>query len=106
MKNKLSVTCFLLLITVLGYSSLYAQDDRLPEMELNREIRPDVNTEILTEGESKIIKPFITSRDSVQTKSIQKKPDNKSKSDDNKSVLSFNFLYYLIERYKLSDIVD
>ncbi len=32
------------------------------------------------------------------------KPDSKQSSDD--SILSFNFLYYIIQKYKLQDIVD
>ncbi|MEO7992128.1 MAG: hypothetical protein ABI663_21430 [Chryseolinea sp.] len=32
------------------------------------------------------------------------KPESKQSSDD--SILSFNFLYYIIQKYKLQDIVD
>jgi hypothetical protein len=32
--------------------------------------------------------------------------DKHSKKEDEDSILSFNFLYYIIEKYKLQDIVD
>jgi hypothetical protein len=35
----------------------------------------------------------------------QEEPSAKSKNQDD-SILSFNFLYYIIEKYKLQDIVD
>ena len=30
----------------------------------------------------------------------------KNTEDDDDSILSFNFLYYLVEKYKMQDIVD
>jgi hypothetical protein len=36
---------------------------------------------------------------------VPKQKDESSDSDDN-SILSFNFLYYLIQKYKMQDIVD
>lgn len=41
----------------------------------------------------------------ARTTPAQQKASNKSKDDDD-SILSFNFLYYLIERYKLQDIIE
>ena len=41
---------------------------------------------------------------SKQSKNVEE-PAAKTKSQDD-SILSFNFLYYIIEKYKLQDIVD
>ena len=34
------------------------------------------------------------------------KDERKSEHQDDDSILSFNFLYYLIQKYKMQDIVD
>jgi hypothetical protein len=39
-----------------------------------------------------------------QPKAAEKQPPQQPKDDD--SILSFNFLYYIIQKYKLQDIVD
>lgn len=45
-------------------------------------------------------------RDSVAVKpAAARKPDAKSENSQD-DILSFNFLYYIIQRFKLSDIVD
>ncbi|HNP07241.1 MAG TPA: hypothetical protein PKN99_06425 [Cyclobacteriaceae bacterium] len=49
----------------------------------------------------------VVSRDSVSVKATKakaskKSPDGKKEED----ALSFNFLYYIIQKYKISDIVD
>ena len=71
-----------------------------------KDIRYESNNELAPEGDIKNSKPILTTRDSVSTKAVPRKPEQKGKNGEDNSVLSFNFLYYLIERYKLSDIVD
>jgi len=48
-----------------------------------------------------------TNRDSIAIKAakarVSKKPTDEKKEED---ALSFNFLYYIIQKYKISDIVD
>lgn len=45
-------------------------------------------------------------RDSVTIKpAASRKPDAKNENPQD-DILSFNFLYYIIQRFKLSDIVD
>jgi hypothetical protein len=45
-------------------------------------------------------------RDSIAVKTApQQKADAKNENPQN-DILSFNFLYYIIQRFKLSDIVD
>lgn len=39
-----------------------------------------------------------------QPKAAEKQPPQQPKDDD--SILSFNFLYYIIQKYKLQDIID
>ncbi|MFZ1807032.1 MAG: hypothetical protein WAU36_07425 [Cyclobacteriaceae bacterium] len=49
----------------------------------------------------------VTNRDSIATKAakarVSKKATDEKKEED---ALSFNFLYYIIQKYKISDIVD
>ncbi|MEQ9412920.1 MAG: hypothetical protein RIF39_03780, partial [Cyclobacteriaceae bacterium] len=48
----------------------------------------------------------VTTRDSVAIKAkarVSKKTSDDKKEED---ALSFNFLYYIIQKYKISDIVD
>jgi len=44
----------------------------------------------------------------VKSPSENLKPSqvNKQNKDEDESILSFNFLYYIIQKYKLQDIVD
>lgn len=106
MKNRLAPTTILFILAIFSFGYAYSQDDRMPDLDSGmKETRQDAGTEILPEGETKIIRPVVAQRDSIQVKPTPKKADGKGKSEDT-SVLSFNFLYYLIERFKLSDIVD
>jgi hypothetical protein len=43
---------------------------------------------------------------SENTKSASKDKDNRKRQEDDDSILSFNFLYYIFQKYKLQDIVD
>lgn len=44
-------------------------------------------------------------KETVQKQSKNQEESPKAKTDDD-SIMSFNFLYYIIEKYKLQDIVD
>ena len=105
MKKGNYVFALLFIAGLFSFDSAFSQDDRPPELDSSKEIRTENGSDPLVEGEAKIIKPVVVYRDSTQQKPAVKKSD-KPKSDENTSVLSFNFLYYLIERYKLADIVD
>jgi hypothetical protein len=52
-----------------------------------------------------IASPRPLKRNVYKPSPVVPKERNKSESDDD-SVLSFNFLYYLIQKYKMQDIVD
>ncbi len=108
MKISPNIYVILLFLGIIGINSAFSQDDRLPDLDSgSKEVRTEGTVDLLPEGEFKPTKSSVPSRDSLQIKQITKKPESKPKSpDENASVLGFNFLYYLIERYKLSDIVD
>jgi len=46
----------------------------------------------------------ITQQRTIKPATENAKPESKQPADD--SILSFNFLYYIIQKYKLQDIVD
>lgn len=104
-----NLTATLLTVSMLCSGIAFAQDDRIPDLDSGnglRETRFDPSTDVLPESDVKSIKPAVIPRDTISSKPAVKKPDPKAKPEENSSVLSFNFLYYLIERFKLSDIVD
>ncbi len=109
MKISKNLAAFLFLLGIFCSAAAFGQDDRLPDLDSGngtKEHRFDPATDVLPETELKVSKPIVAPRDSVSTKPSIKKAEGKPKPDENSSVLSFNFLYYLLERFKLSDIVD
>jgi hypothetical protein len=108
MKISPNIYLILLFLGIISVNSVFSQDDRLPDLDSgSKEVRTEGTVDLLPEGDFKQAKSTLVVRDSTQIKQILKKPESKPKSpDENTSVLGFNFLYYLIERYKLSDIVD
>lgn len=125
MKIRTNLTAFLSVLGIFCFSHAFGQDDRLPDLDYgagnNRENRVDPSPDGLTDIEVKNQRstanpsntsatsslPSTTVRDTTQeVKPTAKKPESKPKTDQDESVLNFNFLYYLIERFKLADIVD
>jgi hypothetical protein len=115
-----------------GFSAVYAQDAGFPVSEsYEPESSDDVTAYSPGEGEPRNIPPKTTvvspapkdstslsgkplqraSKSSADTSKNVAKPEQEStskqeKKDDDDSVLSFNFLYYIFQKYKLQDIVD
>ena len=61
-------------------------------------------------GATTIIKDSIAVRPTLRTNKVQT-PDSskvpvKRPSEDDDSILSFNFLYYIFQKYKMQDVVD
>ncbi|MEJ1236751.1 hypothetical protein WBG78_01400 [Chryseolinea sp. T2] len=64
---------------------------------------PMVNNKIhvaVSSRDSSIVKPAKT------VKADAPKPTAKPASQEDDSILSFNFLYYIFEKYKMQDVVD
>lgn len=125
MKIRTNLTTFLSVLGIFCLSYAFGQDDRLPDLDYgagnNRENRvepsPDGLSDVelkaqqrnttTTSSSSTTTAPTTATRDNTQeAKPTNKKPESKPKNEQDASVLNFNFLYYLIERFKLSDIVD
>lgn len=124
MKIKLHHLLFNLLLVVgtpAGINCLHAQDASYPVLDSNEEEEDNEREKIIySSGEgdpllllnnkahvvsardSAVVKPS-TTRTKTQTESA-KNSAKPSQGDD--SILSFNFLYYLFEKYKLQDIVE
>lgn len=109
--KKLTPLILGMLIIFLSALSTSAQEglETIPSREM-REIRPESpshgSTINETEVDVKAFKPSVREvvRDSVsyQKATPSRKPD-KQQSED---VLKFNFLYYIIQRFKFSDIIE
>jgi hypothetical protein len=96
-----------LLMGLFHCQETFAQDDKLPDLDSGiKENRSEAPAEILPEADLRSMKPAALAKDSVQIKPASKRTDARGRTQEENSVLSFNFLYYLLERYKLSDIVD
>jgi hypothetical protein len=115
----------LLFLTLAGMKEIYAQESGSPSFEsydtdaTNSSERVVTAPRESTESSKSAVKSTahpvlqLDNTDSVvlrfQTPPARTTPaqksQNKSKDDDD-SILSFNFLYYLIERYKLQDIIE
>ena len=68
-------------------------------------IKPNTNPATPVKNDSSSVR--YPSQSLPKSAPIVKQPVEESQeSEEDDSILSFNFLYYLIERYKLQDIVD
>lgn len=114
MITKLShilTVCIAGCITLLSQNT-YAQDGLPPQYfqeQTNQELNLNEDKALLYEqSESRPVRSVQSfQRDSVIVSApkskTSKKPATDKKEDD---ALSFNFLYYIIQKYKISDIVD
>lgn len=123
MKIRTNLTAFLSILGIFCFSFAFGQDDRLPDLDYgagnNRENRVEPSPDGLNDVEVKNVRntpaqsntlgttsPAVVRDTPDEAKPTAKKAESKPKTDQDESVLNFNFLYYLIERFKLSDIVD
>jgi hypothetical protein len=120
MKIKLHPALLALLLAILtpaGIATLRAQDASYPATDsYESEVDAERDRVIYSPGEvdANIRVHVIAGKDSINARPAQPKsgkqpeaakttPKPSSQEDD---ILSFNFLYYLFEKYKLQDIVD
>jgi negative regulator of genetic competence, sporulation and motility len=64
------------------------------------ELKLDEDKTLLTEPE---VKPTVSPVNNKEAQGRQPKAKNEKEEDD---ALGFNFLYYIIQKFKISDIVD
>jgi hypothetical protein len=111
MKNLLPhAGLFLIVLLLLGAQPILAQDElgapresQPAQNELNQDI-PDLDSKTNSKSAVSSSSGRETTRDSVAVKpTVSKKTESKTQEED---ILSYNFLYYIIQRFKLSDIVD
>lgn len=126
----LLLTCF---TTTAGVTSSFAQDSSINEYETVDTEREKVEKEKILyspgEGDSRYTpktivstnskdsttsvipkaQPVISAKpkaDPAQKEQTQRPTDKQHPPKDEDSILSFNFLYYIIQKYKLQDIID
>jgi hypothetical protein len=98
----------MLVILLMAWSSpVLAQEELGPlrgERNENMEVAEPENKPALIRPSGSSSRDHL--RDSIAIKTApQQKADAKNENAQN-DILSFNFLYYIIQRFKLSDIVD
>jgi hypothetical protein len=114
----------MIFVAITGYCNrVFAQDASAQELGLTESDREKMIYSPGGEGETKTrIVSSTPTKDSVSTvrhqpaaqTNVKTKADSSikgaekatSKDQDQDSILSFNFLYYIIQKYKLQDIVD
>jgi len=132
MKIKLHHIFLCLLFVTASVSVSYAQDSGAVEYETtDSESEKFERDKVLYspgEGDTRYVKPSVapssTSKDSVAKDSITvfkaplnapvkvkseqpaKAAEKQEQSKDDDSILSFNFLFYLIQKYKLQDVIE
>ena len=111
------LTIFFAIVLCAASQTAYAQDASYPAVESNFSEGERGRERVIYGGEgdpmlnNKIHVP-VASRDSVvvrptkTAKSETPKPSGKPASQEDDSILSFNFLYYIFEKYKMQDVVD
>jgi len=102
----LSVCCSLLAVL-----DLHAQEGKPQiEMEIMKSDPDPVSTsESDLRTNSKSVSPSTSkeiTRDSLQIKPVKPVKSSEKTQEKEEDPLSFNFLYYIIEKFKLSDVID
>jgi hypothetical protein len=115
---RILVLSFLTLLFATGKA--LAQDAGMSETEVtsDRETPTDADKTVFSPGESEVryvpkASGIVSVRDSASVtavnpailKAAPKATEKEDKPKDD-SVLTFNFLYYIIQKYKLQDIID
>jgi hypothetical protein len=127
MKSAFSYIAALLFVLTLAQVSAYAQDGPDNEHPVYEEKEEKIEHEVPVadmdnESDPKVLTPATKSgaRDSSSVRTLPPRPAAKSNheaSKENKqqpqqaqsgddSILSFNFIYYIIQRFKLQDIIE
>lgn len=121
MKIKFSYILNTIIIAGASFLSFdsFAQDEGLPSYELqdanNQELNyndedktlifePDVKSSKQTPSETHQPTSIVSQKG--KTLDSNKQPSNNANTKEGEDALSFNFLYYIIQKYKGSDIVD
>lgn len=111
MRLKPANSVFLLCVfcTLVSTIQVNAQEGR-PEMDI---LRSDPDPVSISDSETKSVNkstPIVTSKE-TQRDSVQVRPSKPIKAGEKtqekeEDPLSFNFLYYIIEKFKLSDVIE
>ena len=119
---------YILILTCIAFTaaidSTFAQDSSVADFEAADSERDRIERDRIInspgEGDTRYVPRNPTIRDSVIARPSLSAPSLKPKTEqpakpidkpsqpkqDDDSILSFNFLYYIIQKYKLQDIID
>lgn len=115
--HQIILTIFFTIVASAAVQSVQAQDASYPAIESVDPESDHGRERVIYGGEgdpminNKIHVP-VASRDSVTTRSTKTvkadppKPSARPASQEDDSILSFNFLYYIFEKYKMQDVVE
>lgn len=112
MRIKLSVLSAIFVLIIFCEKKVFAQEDiqtqtEIQELNSHPELNLNRDKTLLMEAD-KPVKNSYSDRDYTSPPAnIKKTETTKTATDKNeKNPLSFNFLYFIIEKFKISDIVD
>jgi len=120
---KLPGFCVLILVLALcSAGTAYAQEAGMSDLEVTVEVAAETSEATFgSGGEVRFIPQtpgYVPAKDSIMLqisdfpmqRAAQRpqaaKQADKPKAKDDDSILTFNFLYYIVQKYKLQDIID
>lgn len=89
-----------------SYEEAEAERDRVIYSPGETDPPSNSKVQISVPQDSVVARSAGVSADDTPRESLKKSSKSPASSQEDDSVLSFNFLYYLFEKYKLQDIVD
>jgi hypothetical protein len=113
-QNFLPFLLFLLAFVVLGGFTAYAQEsdatdnedkEIIEELKSHQELNLNEDKTLISEPELKS-SPAHPPKDASSAKAPKAKSDKANSENEEEDALSFNFLFYIIQKFKISDIVD
>jgi hypothetical protein len=116
MKQNFSLfLLFLLAFVILGSFTTYAQEtdandaadkEIIEELKSHQELNLNEDKTLISEPELKSSPAHSAKEVPVSTKTAKPKSDKANPEKEEEDALSFNFLFYIIQKFKISDIVD
>jgi hypothetical protein len=114
-KNFLPFLLFLSAFVVLGSFTAYAQEtdandaeekEIIEELKSHQELNLNEDKTLISEPELKSSPAHSTKEVPASVKTSKQKSDKTNPEKEEEDALSFNFLFYIIQKFKISDIVD
>lgn len=110
MKKLFALFCFAFLLSAAMPQLVYAQESNPRQYGTLEGQTDNSDFDPTSEGEMNSVKPVLSKQDSLFAKTAQKKAiadlQKSAPKKASEDEAPFNFLYYIIQRFKTSDIIE